>query len=226
MPSSVRPSLRLLRLLSAVAVLAAGPVAVCECSGSAFAQQAAAPDLSSPAVRPVAALNAGLLEVMKAGKSTPFATRLQMLTPVVKSSFDLDLILRNSVGPRYAAFPGAQRQQLLDTFTQFTVASYVANFDELGDTHFEILPNLRPSGADTVVPTRILNGAVEAAKIDYVVQQEAAGPQITDVLLDGTISRVAVQRSDFRSLVASGDAAPLIAMLRRKVESFASGARQ
>lgn len=174
---------------------------------------------------PVASLNDGLVQVMKAGRATPFQERMRLLTPIVQRSFDLELILRNSVGPRWAAFNAQQKADLLDSFTQFTVASYVANFDAFGGEKFEILPTQRQVGADTVVATRILSGGVEAAKLDYVVHQAASGYQIADVLLDGSISRVAVQRSDFRSVVASGDAAPLIAMLRSKVASFAAGAR-
>ena len=181
---------------------------------------------SSPAIAPVAALNAGLLQVMQQGKATPFQLRMQTLTPIVQSSFDLDLILRNSIGPRFASFPAEQRAELLESFTQFTVASYVANFDSFDGERFEILPALRQAGVDTVVPTRIVSGGTEAAKLDYVVHPTASGYQIADVLLDGSISRVAVQRSDFRSVVANGDAMPLISMLRRKVASFAAGARQ
>ncbi len=44
-----------------------------------------------------------------------------------------------------------------------------------------------------------------------------------DVLLDGSISRVAVQRSDFRALVGSGDAGKLIATLRTKTEALEAG---
>jgi phospholipid transport system substrate-binding protein len=46
-----------------------------------------------------------------------------------------------------------------------------------------------------------------------------------DILLNGSISRVAVQRSDFRALLASGNPDPLIAMLRDKVTALAAGAK-
>lgn len=180
----------------------------------------------SAVIAPVAALNAGLLRVMQEGKDTSFQTRMQLLTPIVQSSFDLPLILRNSIGGRYANFPAQEKTELLESFTQFTVASYVANFDSFSGERFDILPGLRQVGAETVVPTRILSGGTEAAKLDYVVHPTTAGYQIADVLLDGSISRVAVQRSDFRSLVASGHAGALITMLRDKVASFANGARQ
>ncbi len=44
-----------------------------------------------------------------------------------------------------------------------------------------------------------------------------------DVLLDGSISRVAVQRSDFRSLLEGGPSA-LVDSLRRKVADLSGGA--
>ena len=43
------------------------------------------------------------------------------------------------------------------------------------------------------------------------------------MLLNGSISRVAVQRSDFRALLGGGDAATLIASLRGKVARLAAG---
>ena len=41
-----------------------------------------------------------------------------------------------------------------------------------------------------------------------------------DVLMDGSISRVAVQRSDFRSLLSSGGAPALVAGLQHKVANL------
>ncbi len=54
-------------------------------------------------------------------------------------------------------------------------------------------------------------------RIDYVMRGGAGGWRIVDVLLNGSISRVAVQRSDFRALLESGNPAALIDSLKRKV---------
>jgi phospholipid transport system substrate-binding protein len=51
-----------------------------------------------------------------------------------------------------------------------------------------------------------------------------AGWQVTDVLLNGTISKVAIQSSDFGSEVTSGDASQLIAALKAKVATLSGGA--
>ena len=99
----------------------------------------------------------------------------------------------------------------------------MANFDEYDGERFEILPERRRVGADEVVATRMVHNASDPLRLDYVVRRGDAGWKIIDVLLNGSISRVAVQRSDFRSLLGAGDAAPLIASLRRKTAQLADG---
>jgi phospholipid transport system substrate-binding protein len=144
----------------------------------------------------------------------------------VQRTFDLPLILRNCVGLRWNDIAEAQRQLLLDVFTRYTAASYVANFDAFNGERFEIDPNTRPVGQEQVVQTRIVPPSGEPTRIDYVMRDNAGGGwKVVDVLLDGTISRVAVQRSDFRSLLASGDPQPLIVALRDKVAGLATGAK-
>jgi phospholipid transport system substrate-binding protein len=174
---------------------------------------------------PIAALDAALLRIMRAGAATPFAARAAILAPVIGRSFDLPQILRTSVGPRFASLPPAQQAELLDVFTRYTVASYVANFDGYSGEQFDILPQTRAVGAEQVVQTRIVPVDGEPTRIDYVMRPAGNAWRAVDVLLDGSISRVAVQRSDFRSLLDDGGAAALIASLRRKVAILEAGGK-
>ncbi len=183
------------------------------------AKSAAAADPSGP----VAALNAGLLAIMKAAKTKSFTERAALLKPVVESAFDLPRILRNSVGPRFGSFDEATRAKLLDVFTQFTVASYVANFDGFSGERFEIVAGTRTVGSDQVVATRLVLPDGDPVKLDYQVHDENGSWKIVDVLMDGSISRVAVQRSDFRALLGSGDATRLIDSLSEKVTKLTAG---
>jgi phospholipid transport system substrate-binding protein len=173
----------------------------------------------------IEALNDALLLVMKAGHGVPFATRMAMLTPVIERVFDLPTLLENSVGPaKWAVLPAGQKAELLDAFTAFTVSSYVGNFDAFNGESFTILPELRHVGRDVVVATRLTGTGGDLTKIDYQLREANGGWKVVDILLDGAISRVAVTRSDFRSLLAQNDAAPLIASLRAKSASLAAGA--
>ncbi len=172
---------------------------------------------------PIRALNEALLQIMNAGTKTPVAERTRMAAPAIQAAFDLPQILKTSVGARWSSLPAAQQTELLAVFSRYTVASYVANFDSFGGQKFVILPTTRAVGADQVVETQIVTSDGDSTRIDYEMRLSGGKWKAIDVLLDGSISRVAVQRSDFRALLADGDANKLIASLRAKTAALESG---
>lgn len=174
------------------------------------------------AAAPIQALNQGLIAGMKAGKQTPFSQRYAALAPVIERAFDLPAILQSSVGLRWSALAPADQQHLLEAFRKFTVASYVANFDQFGGETLTISPDTRSIGQDQVVGTRIVSGG-ETTPIDYVMRNGAGGWRAVDVLLNGSISQVAVNRSDWRALLATG-AGPLVDSLQRRTATLSGGA--
>ncbi len=180
----------------------------------------AAAQAAGPAVAPVSALYAALTSIQKGG-GAPFQQRAQRLAPAVDAAFNLSTVLQTSIGLRYRTLPDTQKQQLGQVFRQFTIARYVSNFGNSSDT-LRVLPDSRPSpyGSDQIVQTQIVSASGGITKVDYVMRQFPQGWRAIDVLLDGHISQVAVQRSDFDSTLSSGDATPLIESLRKKIQSF------
>ena len=158
------------------------------------------------------------------GPATPFKLRFDRLAGTIDRVFDLDAILRASVGLRWSALNDAQKQALFSVFRAFTIASYTANFDKDGGEKFEVLPETKASGADQIVQTKLIPDGGDPVRIDYVMRAANPGWRVTDVLFEGSISRVAVQRSDFRALLASGDPTPLIDSLKKKVADLSAGA--
>ena len=179
---------------------------------------------SGDARQAISTLYAGLQTVMRMGPGTPFQQRFDRLTPVIDQVFDLDTILRSSVGLRWSSLDEKSRQTLFTVFRAFTIASYTANFDNDSGEKLTVLPQTRTSGPDVIVETTLTPAKGDPVRIDYLMHGGAAGWNVVDVLLDGTISRVAVQRSDFRSLLASGDPGQLVASLKRKVSDLSGGA--
>lgn len=68
--------------------------------------------------------------------------------------------------------------------------------------------------------TRIVPIDGSTTQLDYVMPNGPAGWKVVDVLTDGSISRVAVQRSDFRHLLTSGGVAALMASPQHKIASL------
>ena len=152
-------------------------------------------------------------------------SRYNAIDPVIKSTFNLQVILQNSTGFFWPTLPAAQQQKLLQVFEQFTVASYVSGFNGYSGQSINVLPDERDVGASKVVETQIVSpDGSPPTRLDYVMTDGAAGWQVTDVLLNGTISRVAIQSSDFSSQVTSGDASQLISALQAKVAALSGGA--
>jgi phospholipid transport system substrate-binding protein len=188
------------------------------------ARQAVAQAVVDPATVPVSQFYGALFQVMKAGHSAPFPQRYQILAPAVDAAFDLAGILRISVGAFWSSLPAAQQQSLFQVFRGYTIANYVASFHSAKDRTILVEPTTRPVGSQRVVTTTITKLNRDPLRIDYVMRNEDAGWKVVDVLLDGTISRVAVQRSDFASLVSAGNATPLIDSLRSKLSTLSDGA--
>src|ERR1700712_2748663 len=63
---------------------------------------------------PVQRLITGLLSIMKAGMATPFQLRFATLGPVIDQSFDLETILKQSVGSTWGTLPPDQQNMLED----------------------------------------------------------------------------------------------------------------
>jgi phospholipid transport system substrate-binding protein len=194
-------------------------LAVCVALAGPSVAFAAAPPA---AVAPVAVLNTALANAEKQG-SAPFPQRYQALAPAVDQTFDLPQILHTIVGLYWSSIPAAQQTTLLAAFRAYTICNYAANFDTDSGDSFRILPESRAVGADQVVETEIVPKSGDPTRLDYVMRQTAGGWRVIDVLEQGTISQAAVQRSDFRSLISSGDAGRLIESLTAKVRTLSGG---
>jgi phospholipid transport system substrate-binding protein len=185
---------------------------------------AMAADPSGPTA-PIEQLDTALLAAMKAGQNTPFAQRYAMLAPAVEQAYDLNTVLAAAVGPAWFSMTAAQKAALEPAFQRYTISDYTANFDSYDGQSFRVLPQTRalPDG-DVVVRTQIERPNKSPVTIDYVMRHRPAGWKVVDVLSDGAISSVAVQRSDFTALLASGGAPALEAGLQRKVQTLSNGA--
>ena len=179
----------------------------------------------SAAVAPIRELCDSLLGVMRAGRGTPFPRRFATLAPAIERALDLTTILQLSVGPSWSSLPAADQTTLLTAFRRYTIANYVNSFDNYTGQRFDVKPETRalPNG-EQVVQTKIISSSGESHELDYVMRQQGAVWKAVDVLADGSISRVAVQRSDFRRLISSGGARALIESLNQKTSDLSGGA--
>jgi len=181
---------------------------------------------ASEASAPIEQLDAGLIQAMKAGKAAPFRQRYDLLAPLIARAIDLDLILQSAIGGSWASLAPDQQAALRTAFQRFSVASYVANFDDFAGERFELLPATGTAGGDPIVRVRIVpgSGGGDTHVLDYAMQQRPGGWKAVDVMADGSISQVAAQKDEIRSLFIRSGAAGLLARLQQKTADLSGGA--
>ena len=161
-----------------------------------------------------------LLSNMRDGRMLGESGRYARLAPVVERTFDIPSMTRLAIGPTWETLAPAQQQRLIAAFAHYIAATYADQFDTYSGEQLQVAGE-RPRGADLMVQTRIVKANGETTRLDYLMRQG----RISDVYLDGTISQLAVHRSEFHSILQREGIDGLVAALNRKVDLLKSVAR-
>jgi len=201
--------LRRIPLLAIVAALALGADA--------------APDLAT-ARGVVDDLHAALTGMLKEAEALGYAGRYERLEPVLPDTLDLPFMARKSVGRHWRNLEEAQRRQLLDTFTRLTISTYAARFDgDEGSPRFETL-GVEDGGRDTaLVRTRLERTEEEPIQLDYRLRPTDDGWRVIDIYLNGTISELALRRSEYSSVIERDGFDGLLRALEDTITRYAAG---
>ncbi len=166
----------------------------------------------------VESLYAKLLATMKNGAALGESGRFAQLEPVIRSSFDLPLMARLSVGPTWAGLDSGQQRQVTDSYGRYISAIYADRFDSYDGQKLEVTgQQSAPSGV--LVTSRIIKANGDPVEVDYLMRQDGDGEWlIADIYLDGTISELATRRSEFAAILRSQGIDGLIEALNRKAD--------
>jgi phospholipid transport system substrate-binding protein len=192
---------------------AASLAALLMASGAAVYAEAA-----DPAVAPVQSFYDTLLASMKQGKQLGVKGRYEKLKPVIEDSFDLSGMTRLSVGPTWVSMSEADHKALTAALSRFTIASYANNFKNFDGEKFVVDPASSVRGTDRIVTSKLVAGS-DTIPFNYRMRQTGANWKIIDIFLNGYVSQVAKQRSDFGATVQAGGAAAL----EKKLNTLADG---
>ena len=165
-----------------------------------------------------------LLGTMRDGRTLGESGRYARLAPVVNRTFDIPMMTRLAIGPSWDTLAPAQQQQLLGAFAHYVAATYADRFDTYSGEQLQVTGE-RPNGNDVMVQTKIAKSNGEATRLDYRMRQDQGSWRISDVYLDGTISQLAVHRSEFHSILQREGVDGLVMALNRKVDLLQSVAR-
>lgn len=167
-------------------------------------------------------LQEGLVGVMKMATGTGFEARVKALDPLIRGAFNLPLMARTSVGPFWDRMSEAQRTQFVNVFSRLSVAHYADRFKGFGGEKFELLGAQDGPRDSVLIETRLLVPDGDNVALNYLARPADAGKwQIVDVFVDGSISELAVRRSEYTSILRGQGVDGLIETLERKINQLA-----
>jgi phospholipid transport system substrate-binding protein len=165
-------------------------------------------------------LHQSLIETMKDAKRLGIDGRYKQLQPILEKTFDFERMIAAAAGSYWTSADEAQRQRLLDAFTDLSVTTYAARFDGFSGESFETLGE-RQGPRDTVlVDTRLNRTDGPPVPITYVMTERDGEWRIVDVLLDKSISELAVRRSEYNQVLRTSGTEGLTQTLDEKADEL------
>jgi len=174
--------------------------------------------------RVVEELNQGLLGIMEHGKELGFEGRRDRIRPVIEARYDFPFMAEKSVGSAWQQLGEPDRTQLTDALARLAIATYAARFAVHDGERFETLGVDDGGFATLVVHSRIIEKSGQTTALDYRMRQAADGQwRIIDVLLNGTVSELALRRADWTAVIKRDGFAALMKALEQKISDQARG---
>ncbi|MBM3571318.1 MAG: hopanoid biosynthesis protein HpnM [Alphaproteobacteria bacterium] len=158
-----------------------------------------------------------LLGIMKNANQLGYAGRYQEIDAAVRDSFNLGQMMRFAVGPDWTKLTPQQQEQAVDAFSRLTISTYAARFDGFSGERLEITGERLAQGGGAIVETRLVKSDGEPVVLNYLLRGSGGAWRILDVYLSGTISELAVRRSEFSSIIRRDGFDGLIAAIERRV---------
>jgi len=174
-------------------------------------------------VRTVEHLHATMLSVMKDSDALGYSGRYERLKPVIYSQFDLPFMAAKSVGRYWKTASQEERDNLVKTFSRFSVANYAGRFDGWSGQSFETLGVDSSARGTMLVRTLLLNPSGDDIQLYYRLRNGTDGRwKIIDVYLNGTVSELALRRSEYSSLIEREGFEALLIALNERIKTLAT----
>jgi phospholipid transport system substrate-binding protein len=192
--------------------------------GFALAGLPSSAELDSDGPIPVVdSLHAGLLDVMRSADELGYEGRFERLTPILDECFDMPFMAQKSAGRYWRKMDEAEREKLRSSFRRFMIANYAGRFHGYSGQSFETLDEQPSTHGTVLILSRLLDPGAEPTQLDYRLHAVDGSWKIFDVYLKGTVSELALRRSEYSSLIQRDGLDALLAALDEKVAELAAG---
>lgn len=178
-------------------------------------------EASSP-VPVIEAFHAGLLQIMKDAKTLGFQGRVEQLSPLMRRTFDLHFMASKTVGRHWRKLSDDDKQRWAETFARFTTANYAGRFTGYTGEEFITLGVEDAARNTRVVLTKIAVPDDEDVQLNYRLIERDGTWRVIDVYLNGTVSELALRRSEYSSALKREGFDQLVVSVEDKIADLKS----
>ncbi|MEO8602709.1 MAG: ABC transporter substrate-binding protein [bacterium] len=189
---------------------------------SLFATVAARGD-DAAAAAVIEGFDAALLSVMKDAKALGYQGRYDRLAPVLQRTFDFEFMSRFVIGTGWQDLTPADQQRWTAAFTQATIATYAGRFTGWGGEQFKMLGQEAAPQDTLFVKTMVDRPDAEDVELTYRMRKTDAGWRVVDVYQKGTVSELALRRSEYSAVLKRDGFEKLLLTVAAKTADYASG---
>lgn len=184
---------------------------------------APAPEATAPsgAIPVIEQLHGDFLDVMKRADEIGYDGRYRELQTIVGDSFDLPFMAEKSVGRHWKKLGPEEQERWVRSFQELTAATYAGRFEGYSGQSFEILGEESARSDTVMVKAHILDPGNENVSINYRLREADGEWRVIDVYLNGTVSELALRRSEYSSVLKRDGFEKLIETIDGKTDEIA-----
>jgi phospholipid transport system substrate-binding protein len=171
-------------------------------------------------------LDASLLGVLQQAEKLGYQGRLERLTPALEQAFDFAFMAEKALGSHWKDLSEPDRARWARAFKDLTLANYAARFERFSGQTFTRLGDEPGTNGTVLVQTKVTDPGDEDVELSYRLRTTEAGWKIIDVYLKGTVSELALRRSEYVSVLERDGFGALLATLDRKIADLTAGKLQ
>ena len=154
-----------------------------------------------------------LIAIMKEARQLGTKGRYEQLAPKFDQAFNKRRMIRVATGRFWKDASEAEQADLLAAFRRMSISTYAFQFDSYSGQSFKTVGERTGPKESALVETQILDSSGPKADLTYVLEKVEGHWLIVDILLDNSISQLAVRRSEYRRLLGKKGIDGLIAAL-------------
>ncbi|MEN8161557.1 MAG: ABC transporter substrate-binding protein [Myxococcota bacterium] len=169
--------------------------------------------------QPIEALYAVLVECLKNADELGLDGRRAKIAPAVSEGYDLPFMAKKILGRHWRTLDEASQQRWVSTFGGLTAATYAEQMTGFTGQVFEVLKVESSQRGTALVYSQVVTPGDDPIAINYRMRPDGESWRIIDVYLNGTVSELALRRSEYAAVLQRDGFEKLVASIDAKIAS-------